>query len=99
MSITQSVTTEELKLRKGAKFASADEYRIKFVWRNIALMAYLHIISIYGLYLFATKIMWLTAAWGEFVCHASSRAGDSRCREAKFERLSRGTVSRSTPCF
>ncbi|XP_003747585.1 stearoyl-CoA desaturase 5 [Galendromus occidentalis] len=63
MSITQSVTTEELKLRKGAKFASADEYQLKFVWRNIALMAYLHIISIYGLYLFATKVMWLTVAW------------------------------------
>ena len=70
MSITQSVTREELKLRKGAKFASADDYKLQFVWRNIALMAYLHIISMYGLYLFATKVSWLTAAWGKFTCHS-----------------------------
>ncbi|XP_022650135.1 stearoyl-CoA desaturase 5-like isoform X1 [Varroa jacobsoni] len=74
MSITQSVTQEELHKQqrvKGAKFATADDYRIKLVWRNVILMGYLHIISIYGLYLIATQAMWKTVGWAYIMYFAS----------------------------
>ncbi|XP_003741542.1 stearoyl-CoA desaturase 5 [Galendromus occidentalis] len=47
MSITQTVTT--------ATTSQVVPFRVQIVWRNVILMAYLHIAALYGLYLMFTS--------------------------------------------
>lgn len=42
------------------------EFPVQIVWRNVGLFAYLHLATIFGLYLFVTgQVMWKTAIWGK----------------------------------
>jgi len=65
--------TNQILNRKPTKEALADgeiplieqTFPIQLVWRNIALFAYLHAISLYGGYLLITgQVMWQTMIWG-----------------------------------
>lgn len=44
----------------------AQRRKIKLVWRNIILFAYLHLAAIYGLWLMLTSAKWSTGIFGEF---------------------------------
>ncbi|KAF5302715.1 hypothetical protein FQR65_LT08457 [Abscondita terminalis] len=41
-----------------------DEYKLRLVWRNIFLFAYLHALALYGFYLMFTSAKILTSLWG-----------------------------------
>lgn len=43
----------------------AERRKLKLVWRNIILFAYLHVAAIYGLWLMLTSAKWATGAFGE----------------------------------
>lgn len=43
----------------------AGRRKIKLVWRNIILFAYLHIAALYGLWLMLTSAQWITGIFGE----------------------------------
>lgn len=42
----------------------AKEYKLRLVWKNIILFAYLHVAAIYGAYLALTSAKLLTLIWG-----------------------------------
>lgn len=44
----------------------AGRRKIRLVWRNIILFAYLHMAAVYGLWLMVTSAQWKTAFFGEF---------------------------------
>ncbi|CAG9113325.1 unnamed protein product [Plutella xylostella] len=44
---------------------SAEDRKWIIVWRNVILMAVLHIGGLYGAYLFLTKAMWTTCLFGK----------------------------------
>jgi stearoyl-CoA desaturase (delta-9 desaturase) len=51
----------------GLEFQSkgyASRRRMKLVWRNIILFAYLHLAAIYGLWLMLTSAKWSTGIFG-----------------------------------
>lgn len=41
------------------------EYKIKLYWFNIAMFAYLHAASVYGVYLMFTSASWATIYFGK----------------------------------
>jgi stearoyl-CoA desaturase (delta-9 desaturase) len=43
----------------------AGRRKIKLVWRNIILFAYLHLAAVYGLWLMLTSAQWKTGIFGE----------------------------------
>lgn len=43
----------------------AGRRKIKLVWRNIILFAYLHLAAVYGLWLMLTAAKWYTGIFGE----------------------------------
>ena len=49
-----SMSLTELK-EYSSKMSAQKTYKVEIVWRNIVLMAILHISAIYGLYLYAAK--------------------------------------------
>ena len=40
------------------------EYKLEIVWRNVFIMAALHLSALYGLYLFCTDSKWQTIVFG-----------------------------------
>lgn len=48
--------------------SSTKEYRLQIVWRNVVIMAYLHIAAVYGLYLVFTAAMFKTFIAGKMTC-------------------------------
>lgn len=44
----------------------AGRRKIRLVWRNIILFAYLHIAAVYGLWLMLTSAQFITGVFGEF---------------------------------
>ncbi|OQR77861.1 acyl-CoA desaturase-like [Tropilaelaps mercedesae] len=51
MSVTTTVTKTA---------PTAAPYKLQIVWRNVALMGYLHVAAVYGFYLMLTQAMWST---------------------------------------
>jgi stearoyl-CoA desaturase (Delta-9 desaturase) len=43
----------------------AGRRKIRLVWRNIILFAYLHLAAVYGLWLMLTSAQWKTGIFGE----------------------------------
>ena len=43
----------------------ADTRKLRLVWRNIILFAYLHLAALYGFYLAITSAKYLSVAFGE----------------------------------
>lgn len=41
-----------------------DEYKLEIVWRNVILMAALHLSALYGMYLMFFSAMWQTNLFG-----------------------------------
>ncbi|GFS45165.1 acyl-CoA desaturase [Trichonephila inaurata madagascariensis] len=44
-----------------------DEHNMQIVWRNVILFAYLHLASLYGVYLMFTSAMWQTNLFAAFL--------------------------------
>ena len=42
----------------------AGRRKVRLVWRNIILFAYLHLAAVYGLWLMLTSAMWSTGIFG-----------------------------------
>lgn len=47
------------------KSSSAKDIKIKIVWRNVILFAYLHAAALYGAYLMLFSASWPTVIWGK----------------------------------
>lgn len=43
----------------------AERRKLKLVWRNIILFAYLHLAAVYGLWLMLSSAKWSTGIFGE----------------------------------
>lgn len=59
-------TDEEISFQHQEVKNNKDGYKLRLVWRNIILFAYLHAASIYGFYLMFTSAKLLTSGWGKF---------------------------------
>jgi stearoyl-CoA desaturase (delta-9 desaturase) len=57
-TFTEPATIPELK---GKELPNNNEIKVKIVWRNVVLMAYLHMAALYGFYLLLTRAKWETA--------------------------------------
>jgi stearoyl-CoA desaturase (delta-9 desaturase) len=49
-----------------AEVTKPDDRKLKLVWRNIILFAYLHLAALYGLWLMFTSAKLATSAYGKF---------------------------------
>lgn len=55
----------------------AGRRKIRLVWRNIILFAYLHMAAVYGLWLMVSSAQWKTAFFGKFTFHFNRDKKDS----------------------
>ena len=61
----RSIIEEKQDINDKSAESSKEDYRLQIVWRNVAIMAYLHMAALYGLYLCFTSAQFKTVVAGK----------------------------------
>lgn len=63
----RSIIDDKQDINDNSHSSKQEEYRLQIVWRNVVIMAYLHIAAVYGLYLAFTAANFKTVVAGKLI--------------------------------